>query len=61
FLGEVLSTGFNVVAFNWVSSPAATELESIVMNWLGQMLNLPKSFLFSSELESSGGVLQGTT
>ncbi|RZC43902.1 hypothetical protein C5167_036852 [Papaver somniferum] len=40
----------------------ATELESVVMNWLGQMLNLPKSFLFTSELGSSGGgVLQGTT
>lgn len=27
FLGEMLTTGFNVVGFNWVSSPAATELE----------------------------------
>ncbi|KAI3949510.1 hypothetical protein MKW92_008990 [Papaver armeniacum] len=62
FLGEMLSTGFNVVGFNWMSSPAATELESIVMNWLGQMLTLPKSFLFSSDRSSRGrGVLQGTT
>ncbi|MCL7036626.1 hypothetical protein MKW94_011009 [Papaver nudicaule] len=58
FLGEMLSTGFNVVGFNWMSSPAATELESIVMDWFGKMLNLPKSFLFSG---SGGGVLQGTT
>ncbi|KAK0579677.1 hypothetical protein LWI29_029698 [Acer saccharum] len=58
FLGEMLSTGFNVVGFNWVSSPAATELENIVTNWLGEMLNLPKSFLFSG---NGGGVLQGTT
>ncbi|KAJ4839684.1 hypothetical protein Tsubulata_041514 [Turnera subulata] len=41
FLGEVLSAGFNVVGFNWMSSPVATELESLVMDWLGQMLNLP--------------------
>ncbi|KAI3845485.1 hypothetical protein MKX03_023420 [Papaver bracteatum] len=62
FLGEMLSTGFNVVGFNWMSSPAATELESIVMNWLGQMLTLPKSFLFASDGSSGGGgVLQGTT
>ncbi|RZC51224.1 hypothetical protein C5167_019651 [Papaver somniferum] len=62
FLSEMLSTGFNVVGFNWMSSPAATELESIVMNWLGQMLTLPKSFLFSSDGSSGGGgVLQGTT
>ncbi|KAF5472546.1 hypothetical protein F2P56_009257 [Juglans regia] len=58
FLGEMLSTGFNVVGFNWISSPAATELESIVMDWLGEMLQLPKSFLFSG---NGGGVLQGTT
>nr|ACO90256.1 tyrosine/dopa decarboxylase-like protein [Eschscholzia californica] len=58
FLGEMLSTGFNVVGFNWMSSPAATELESIVMDWLGKMLKLPSSFLFSG---NGGGVLQGTT
>ncbi|KAF3450361.1 hypothetical protein FNV43_RR06441 [Rhamnella rubrinervis] len=54
----MLATGFNVVGFNWMSSPAATELESIVMDWLGEMLCLPKSFLFSG---NGGGVLQGTT
>ncbi|KAL4319081.1 hypothetical protein GQ457_18G021000 [Hibiscus cannabinus] len=58
FLGEMLSTGFNVVGFNWISSPAATELESIVVDWLGQMLDLPRDFLFSG---NGGGVLQGTT
>ncbi|KAJ0018613.1 hypothetical protein Pint_11019 [Pistacia integerrima] len=57
-LGEMLSTCFNVVGFNWMSSPAATELESIVMDWLGEMLTLPKPFLFSG---NGGGVLQGTT
>ncbi|KAL0328989.1 UNVERIFIED_CONTAM: Tyrosine/DOPA decarboxylase 2 [Sesamum calycinum] len=58
FLGEILGTGFNVVGFNWMSSPAATELESIVMDWLGEMLKLPAEFLFSG---GGGGVLQGTT
>ncbi|CAK9143730.1 unnamed protein product [Ilex paraguariensis] len=58
FIGEVLSSGFNVVGFNWISSPAATELESIVTDWFGKMLNLPISFLFSG---GGGGVLQGTT
>ncbi|XP_026399045.1 tyrosine/DOPA decarboxylase 1-like [Papaver somniferum] len=52
FLGEMLSTGFNVVGFNWMSSPAANELESTVMNWFGQMLTLPKSFFFSSDRSS---------
>lgn len=58
FLGEMLATGFNVVGFNWMSSPAASELESLVMDWLGEMLSLPNSFLFSGQ---GGGVLQGTT
>ncbi|KAF3453719.1 hypothetical protein FNV43_RR04160 [Rhamnella rubrinervis] len=58
FLGEMLATGFNVVGFNWMSSPAASELESIVMDWLGDMLKLPKSFIFSG---GGGGVLLGTT
>ncbi|ONI11090.1 hypothetical protein PRUPE_4G086900 [Prunus persica] len=57
FLGEMLTTGFNVVGFNWIASPAATELETIVMDWLGDMLKLPTSFLFSG---NGGGVLQGT-
>ncbi|GAU29952.1 hypothetical protein TSUD_360670 [Trifolium subterraneum] len=61
FIGEMLSTGFNVVGFNWLSSPAATELETIVMDWLGKMLNLPKSFIFSSCDKGGGGVLLGTT
>ncbi|GAA0182968.1 decarboxylase [Lithospermum erythrorhizon] len=58
FLGEMLITGFNVVGFNWISSPAATELENVVMDWFGGMLKLPGSFLFSG---GGGGVLQGTT
>ncbi|XP_023875003.1 tyrosine decarboxylase [Quercus suber] len=58
FLGDMLSTGFNVVGFSWIASPAATELEIIVTDWLGEILNLPKSFLFSG---NGGGVIQGTT
>lgn len=57
-LGETLAAGFNVVGFNWISSPASTELESIVMDWLANMLNLPKCFTFSGE---GGGVMMGTT
>nr|GMD93292.1 tyrosine decarboxylase 1-like [Ipomoea batatas]GMD93294.1 tyrosine decarboxylase 1-like [Ipomoea batatas] len=57
-LGEILSSGLNVVGFSWIASPAATELESIVMDWFGKLLRLPTSFLFSG---GGGGVLQGTT
>ncbi|KAH7668778.1 Tyrosine decarboxylase protein [Dioscorea alata] len=59
FLGDLLCSGLNVIPFTWLSSPSATELESIVMDWLAKALALPSSFLFSSG--TGGGVLQGTT
>ncbi|KAL5972965.1 hypothetical protein ACLOJK_039772 [Asimina triloba] len=59
FLGEMLCTSFNSVGFNWLASPAATELETIVMDWLAKLLKLPQSFMFSGG--SGGGVIQGTT
>ncbi|KAM0053762.1 putative carboxy-lyase [Helianthus debilis subsp. tardiflorus] len=58
FLGEMLLTGFNSVGFNWLASPAATELEVVVMEWLLKLLQLPKSFSFSSD---GGGVIHGST
>ncbi|KAL5862486.1 hypothetical protein ACOSQ4_003782 [Xanthoceras sorbifolium] len=58
FLGEMLCSGLNVVGFNWISSPAAIELESIVMDWMAKMLKLPSSLLFSG---TGGEVLHGST
>ncbi|MFS8029894.1 putative pyridoxal phosphate-dependent decarboxylase, pyridoxal phosphate-dependent transferase [Helianthus anomalus] len=58
FIGEILCTGFNANGFKWVGSPAVTELEMVVMDWLGVMLKLPKSFMFSG---SGGGVVHSTT
>uniref|UniRef100_A0A803MR18 Tyrosine decarboxylase n=1 Tax=Chenopodium quinoa TaxID=63459 RepID=A0A803MR18_CHEQI len=46
------------VGFNWIASPAATELEAIVLDWMGKLLNLPQQFLFSS---GGGGVMHGST
>ncbi|GKF12279.1 tyrosine decarboxylase 1-like protein, partial [Tanacetum coccineum] len=40
-------------------NPVATELEIVVMEWLSKLLQLLKSFSFSSD--SSGGVLHSTT
>ncbi|KAE8679721.1 putative Tyrosine/DOPA decarboxylase [Hibiscus syriacus] len=58
FLGEMLCSDFNVVGFNWISSPAATELKSIVLDWMGMLVKLPSSFLFAG---TGGGVLHGST
>ncbi|XP_050939266.1 tyrosine decarboxylase 2 isoform X4 [Cucumis melo] len=57
FLGEMLSAAFNVIGFSWVTSPAATELEMIVLDWLAKLLKLPDDFLSSGK---GGGVIQGT-
>ncbi|XWS76175.1 hypothetical protein CRYUN_Cryun01aG0153800 [Craigia yunnanensis] len=57
FLGEMLSAGLNIVGFSWITSPAATELEMIVLDWLAKMLKLPEDFLSAGQ---GGGVIQGT-
>ena len=44
-IGEIISAGLGIVGFSWASSPSCTELETIVLDWLGKMLNLPKIFL----------------
>ena len=43
-LGELLSAAFNVNAMLWRTSPSATELEEVTINWLRQMIGLPESF-----------------
>lgn len=43
-LGELLSSGIAVNGFSWETSPAATELEEVVMDWLRDMLGLSSEF-----------------
>jgi aromatic-L-amino-acid/L-tryptophan decarboxylase len=43
-LGELLTAAFNVNAMLWKTSPAATELEEVVLDWLRQMVGLPQGF-----------------
>jgi aromatic-L-amino-acid decarboxylase len=40
-LGELLAAAFNVNAMLWKTSPVATELEAVTLDWLRQMLGLP--------------------
>ncbi|GLV60512.1 aromatic-L-amino-acid decarboxylase [Dictyobacter sp. S3.2.2.5] len=40
-LGEMLASGLNVNAMLWLTSPAATELEQVTLDWLRQALGLP--------------------
>uniref|UniRef100_A0AAR2LXW1 Aromatic-L-amino-acid decarboxylase n=1 Tax=Pygocentrus nattereri TaxID=42514 RepID=A0AAR2LXW1_PYGNA len=41
------------------ASPACTELETVMLDWLGKMLNLPEEFLAGTK-GKGGGVIQGT-
>jgi len=43
-LGEMLSAAFNVNAMLWRTSPSATELEEVTLEWLRQMIGLPDGF-----------------
>jgi aromatic-L-amino-acid decarboxylase len=43
-LGEFLTAGLGVNAMLWQTSPAATELEEVVMDWLRRILGLPETF-----------------
>uniref|UniRef100_A0A0E0JP77 Tyrosine decarboxylase n=1 Tax=Oryza punctata TaxID=4537 RepID=A0A0E0JP77_ORYPU len=57
-LGEALAAGINVVPFTWAASPAATELEMVVVDWLGRALHLPERLLFAG---GGGGTILGTS
>jgi aromatic-L-amino-acid/L-tryptophan decarboxylase len=56
-LGEFLSAGLNVIGMLWATSPAATELEMRVLDWLAEMTGLPTQFRSSG---TGGGAIQGT-
>ncbi|AKJ07461.1 aromatic-L-amino-acid decarboxylase [Archangium gephyra] len=57
-LGELLSAGLGVQGMLWSTSPAATEMETRVLDWLAELTGLPASF--RSDSGTGGGVIQGT-
>jgi len=56
-LGDLLSSGLGVQGMLWSTSPACTELETHVLDWLVPMLGLPEKFLSTA---TGGGVIQDT-
>src|SRR6266851_190079 len=56
-LGEMLCSAFNVNAMLWRTSPAATELEQVTLDWLRQMLGLPRPLFGVINDTASSGVL----
>lgn len=58
-LGELLSAGLGVQGMLWATSPACTELETHVLDWVAKMLGLPGKFRSDSDT-GGGGVIQDT-
>ena len=54
-LGELLSAGMGVQGMLWATSPACTELETHVLDWMADLLALPASFRSNGP---GGGVIQ---
>jgi aromatic-L-amino-acid decarboxylase len=44
-LGELLASALNVNGMLWKTSPSATELEEVTLDWLRQMIGLPSGFM----------------
>ena len=57
-LGDLVSAGLGVQGMSWVTSPAATELEQHVLDWLADLLGLPASFRSTG---TGGGVIQDSS
>jgi aromatic-L-amino-acid decarboxylase len=53
---DILSGGIACIGFSWIASPACTELEAIVMDWLAKAISLPESFHSTG---NGGGIIQG--
>jgi aromatic-L-amino-acid decarboxylase len=53
-LGELLAAGLGVQGMLWATSPACTELETHMLDWLADLCALPDQF---KSAESGGGVL----
>ena len=43
-LGEIITAPLNVNAMTWRTCPAATELETLVIDWIRQWMDLPREF-----------------
>ena len=56
-LADLISSGLGVNGMLWETSPSCTELETHVLDWLADMLNLPNDFKSNNK---GGGVIQDT-
>ena len=57
-LADLLTAGLGVQGMSWVTSPACTEVETLMLDWMHELLDLPAKFRSTSD--SGGGVIQGS-
>ncbi len=57
-LGDLLTSGLGVQGMSWVTSPACTEVETLMMDWMHELLGLPERFRSTSA--TGGGVIHGS-
>ena len=57
-LGELLAAGLGVNGMSWITSPACTEIETVMVDWMAELLGLPDAFRSASA--NGGGVIQST-
>ncbi|CAK65709.1 unnamed protein product (macronuclear) [Paramecium tetraurelia] len=56
-IAEIFASAFGTPGFQWLASPAQTELENIVVDWVVYGLDLPNKFLMKNQ---GGGTIAGT-
>lgn len=56
-LGDLLASGLGVQGMVWATSPAATEVETRVLDWFAELLGLPTRF---RSIGAGGGVINDT-
>nr|XP_061789331.1 aromatic-L-amino-acid decarboxylase-like isoform X5 [Nerophis lumbriciformis] len=56
-LADMLCGAIGCIGFSWAASPACTELETVMLDWLGRMLQLPECFIAGTH-GHGGGVIQ---
>lgn len=59
-LGDLVSTGLGVQGMLWSTSPACTEVETVVLDWFADAIGLPSVFRSDAQGGESGGVILGT-
>jgi aromatic-L-amino-acid decarboxylase len=52
-LGDLASSGLGANGFSWATSPAITEVETRVMDWMRELLNLPNHFTGNGVIQDS--------